>query len=323
MASLKLVSKSLLLFCVALCIQSHRNTQRNTRIMNNLFKCVGWKNLKYVKYVTYFNKIYDLSSIIKEKIVTETCNKKIRGATIFLGCTYASILIDIVQSVEYQQKFCKEIMNNQFYKSQSHNFIVKLLDVISNITLFTKKMHGALNAIDKLHTIQLQLNTSAVMLKVVFQVFQNLQVQVNNYFASCNDLKDNCEILNNIDNKIIQIRNGIRGEIDRYCRLESETSFLFMPKFNVEYNKQIVNEETIQLYISGNEIILNGIKMLNTENFTELGFEFNSNTGETFIRDSLDHQLKETVNESKTSPATNPAYYDFLQKGNLLFVINV
>ncbi|XP_050530280.1 uncharacterized protein LOC126899396 isoform X36 [Daktulosphaira vitifoliae] len=315
MASPKFITKCLLLLCVILCAESTRNSKKNANILCNLFKCIGWKNLNRVINVTYLTKEFDLPSIMQEPITSIDCNTKIRAATVFLGCTYASILIDILTAVNYQRLFCNKIMSNEFDKIQGYNCTVKLLKIICNITLFTKKMHGALYAIDKLHTNPWQLlEKYSIILSFISRDFQNLQSQLNNSCPSREDLTYNKTILYNIRLKISNIVKKIEFNINQYCTLEKCNMFVITEKLNTKYENIYLNEKNISFYYFGSEIILNGIEMLILDNFTKLGFEFNSDSGETFIPRSLVHLFKEADNESITSPATVPVFYDFLQK---------
>ncbi|XP_050530272.1 uncharacterized protein LOC126899396 isoform X29 [Daktulosphaira vitifoliae] len=315
MASPKFITKCLLLLCVILCAESTRNSKKNANILCNLFKCIGWKNLNRVINVTYLTKEFDLPSIMQEPITSIDCNTKIRAATVFLGCTYASILIDILTAVNYQRLFCNKIMSNEFDKIQGYNCTVKLLKIICNITLFTKKMHGALYAIDKLHTNPWQLlEKYSIILSFISRDFQNLQSQLNNSCPSREDLTYNKTILYNIRLKISNIVKKIEFNINQYCTLEKCNMFVITEKLNTKYENIYLNEKNISFYYFGSEIILNGIEMLILDNFTKLGFEFNSDSGETFIPRSLVHLFKEGDNESKTSPVTIPMFYDFFQK---------
>ncbi|XP_050530279.1 uncharacterized protein LOC126899396 isoform X35 [Daktulosphaira vitifoliae] len=315
MISLKFITKSFLLFCVILCIISERISITNTCIVNNLFKCIGWKNLNRVINVTYLTQEFDLPSIMQEPITPIECNSKIRAATVFLGCTYASILMDILTAVNYHQIFCDKIMSNESNKTQGYNCTVKLLEIIFNITLFTKKMHGALYAIDRLHLSPWQLlEKYNIILNFISQDFQNLQSQLNYSFPSREDLTYNKIILYNIHLKINNFIKKIEFNINQYCTLEKCNMFVLTEKLNGLYKNINLNGENIAFYYCGSEIILNGIEMLILDNFTKLGFEFNSDNGETFIPRSLDHLFKEADNESITSPATVPVFYDFLQK---------
>ncbi|XP_050530273.1 uncharacterized protein LOC126899396 isoform X30 [Daktulosphaira vitifoliae] len=315
MISLKFITKSFLLFCVILCIISERISITNTCIVNNLFKCIGWKNLNRVINVTYLTQEFDLPSIMQEPITPIECNSKIRAATVFLGCTYASILMDILTAVNYHQIFCDKIMSNESNKTQGYNCTVKLLEIIFNITLFTKKMHGALYAIDRLHLSPWQLlEKYNIILNFISQDFQNLQSQLNYSFPSREDLTYNKIILYNIHLKINNFIKKIEFNINQYCTLEKCNMFVLTEKLNGLYKNINLNGENIAFYYCGSEIILNGIEMLILDNFTKLGFEFNSDNGETFIPRSLDHLFKEGDNESKTSPVTIPMFYDFFQK---------
>ncbi|XP_050528985.1 uncharacterized protein LOC126898725 [Daktulosphaira vitifoliae] len=293
MTSLKFVLKYLLLFFAIICAKSHRNTKQNTSIVNDLFKCKGWKNFKHVKSVTYLTNIYDLSSIIQDKISTDDCNKKVRVATIFLGCKYGYILEDIVNSVGYQRLFCGQITSNKSYKSQDHNCTEKLIELIFNITLFAKKLQGALYAIDNLHSIKWQLSTTKpkIIMKSVFEKFKNLQNQVNKYIALGDDLKDDKNIINTIKIYISRIKKELKFEINRYCKLELSINFLYIQILKNEYTNDI--NKCTKIFKSGSEIIISGIKELIIENFTNLVFEFNSKTEETFIPDSLCHLFED------------------------------
>ncbi|XP_050530313.1 uncharacterized protein LOC126899413 isoform X4 [Daktulosphaira vitifoliae] len=311
MTSLNVVSKCLLLFCVIVYTESKGNTIRNCNIMNNLFKNIGWKNLKRVKHITYLNNNNNLLSIIQEPIIPATCCTKIRATTIFLGCTYASILLDIVTVVENQRLFCEKIMNNN--KLQGHNGTEKLLDILSNITSFAKLMQGALYAIEKLHRKPWNhLVRYHIILKLAIDKFLNLQNQLNNQPYSKEI--DNNAILHNIKLNITQIERNIKLDVMKYCKLERSNIFVLANKLKVEYNNIQFNEENIKFYNSGSEIILSEIKMLILENFTNLGFELNSKNGEIFIPSSLDGDFEEADNDSEIPPATIPIFYDFLQK---------
>ncbi|XP_050530247.1 uncharacterized protein LOC126899396 isoform X5 [Daktulosphaira vitifoliae] len=315
MTSLKIVLKCFLLFYIILRIESENNKIENTRIVNNLFKCIGWKNLKRVKNVTYLWKNYDLPSIIQQPITPIDCNKKIRIATVFLGCIYISIIMDIMSAVNYQRIFCDEIMSNEFNKTQGYNCTLKLLEIMTNFTLFTKKIQGALYAIDSLHRYPWKLSDkSYIILNFISEDFQNLQSQLDKWSPSRDDLGYNKSILCTILFEMENIKMKILCNTRQFCTLESDNIFVLTNNLNILYKNIDLNGENIAVYYSGSEIILNGIEMFILENFTKLGFKFDLYNGETFIPNSLLHLFTEANNESKSSPATNPVVHDFLQK---------
>ncbi|XP_050530283.1 uncharacterized protein LOC126899396 isoform X39 [Daktulosphaira vitifoliae] len=315
MIFLKFVSKAIILFCVILCIESERNKIENTRIVNNLFKCIGWKNLNRVKNVIFLLKKYDLPSIIQLPITPNDCNLKIRMATVFLGCNYISILMDIMSAVNYQRIFCNEIMSNESNKTQGYNCTVKLLEIMTNFSLFTKKMQGALFAIVNLHRSPWILNDkSNIILNFIPEDFQMLQSQLDNSCPSRDDLEYNKSILCTILFEMANIKTKIQCNNGQFCTLESDNIYVLTNKLNALYKNIDLNGENIAIYYKGSEIILNGIQMFILENFTKLGFKFDVYNGETFIQNSLLHLFPEANNESKSSPATNPVVHDFLQK---------
>ncbi|XP_050530335.1 uncharacterized protein LOC126899425 [Daktulosphaira vitifoliae] len=291
MASSKIVSKCLLLFCVILCIESYRNSKETTVIVDNLLKCVGWKNLGYVGKVTYKARNYYLSIIIKKKITTNNCNTKIRIATIFLGCTYACILKDIVKSINYLRIICSKIIHNELYKSQGRTYIIQLLEIISNVPLFAKKMQGALFAIDELHNIQWKLNNrNTFILKSVFNVLKYLENRVNDYFTLSENYEDDKMLLYRIKMNINLIDQEITKEIGRFKISEPEQKIA--QKLNEEFNKY-KEERIVEFYHFGTNFVIREINSMMEKYFTKLGFEINSETGITFIPDSLDHLFQD------------------------------
>ncbi|XP_050530311.1 uncharacterized protein LOC126899413 isoform X2 [Daktulosphaira vitifoliae] len=273
---------------------------KNTITLNNLLKCVGWKNINRIRYVTYLNQNNDLLSIIEEPVTPKSCNTKLRATTVFLGCTYASILLDIVIAVNYQVIFYENIIsNNESCKLQVHNCTVKLLEIFSNITLFTKKMQGALYAIDSMHEKPWKLNKRyQFILKLVFDKFLSLQRQLNNYSSTKKNVSVySNDILKNIKENLKEIKININVDINQYCRLEPNNIYLLANKLKAKYKNFNFERENVALYNNGCEI-----KMLILENYTNLGLKFILNT--------LDHDLKEAENEYAISPAPIPVFYD-------------
>ncbi|XP_050530344.1 uncharacterized protein LOC126899431 isoform X2 [Daktulosphaira vitifoliae] len=178
-------------------------------------------------------------------------------------------------------------------ESEGYHCTVRLLEVISNITLFTIYMQGALYAVDELHCDPWQFAVKmSIILKSVFEGFQNLKIQLNNFSTSQEDLKDCNSILHSIELNIKVIKDEIRFDIYKYCELHRDNMLLLTEKLKTIYGKIELDKESVVNYNSGCKLILDEIEKLFLENFTNLGFQFNSLTGKTFIPESLNHLFK-------------------------------
>ncbi|XP_050529776.1 uncharacterized protein LOC126899215 [Daktulosphaira vitifoliae] len=285
MTSSKIVSKCLLLLCVILCIESRRNLIENTKIMNCLLQFNGWQHLTYVNKVIYLkNNIINIWSILNETVTLDNCNTKIRHTTVFLGATYAYFLNDIVQSIECLRVCCSKILKNELHISKSHDCTIKLVKFISNAILLAKKMQGALCAIDIMHSIIWQLRTkSPMILKFALERFIDLENLIAPYSALENyDLETDKNIIYNMRNKLSIINQVIKNDIDRFKIENIETEILKI--LNTEYTNNYGEKEIVEFVNTGIVLMNSKLNTIEINTYTNLGFEFNSDTGETRIK---------------------------------------
>ncbi|XP_050533000.1 uncharacterized protein LOC126900971 isoform X3 [Daktulosphaira vitifoliae] len=143
-----------ILFSVVLQIEAPTYSKQKVELLGNLLEMAQWKNINEVNCIVYNGRKYERNQIVGRAITTNNCSTYIRLATILLGCSYANILKTIFTFIDRFQNHCESLLNSENKNVNAINCTTELLDTISSSLIpLVKLMKGALESIDKIHTI--------------------------------------------------------------------------------------------------------------------------------------------------------------------------
>ncbi|XP_050532601.1 uncharacterized protein LOC126900724 [Daktulosphaira vitifoliae] len=271
-------------------------------ILRHLFKNDGWKNLNDVSQVTILGCNYHLNDISEKDIDSSNADKRVRIATIFLAASHGNVLKKLFYIVDKFREHCDDLLEHDYIKlynifnnideHDKINCINKLLNTIQNILLLAKKMEGAIDAIDDMHSNSLK---TSIRYKEKY-ILKNMFNELQNFDDKLQSKEPNKTTLSFIktffSGRIREIIKSTRS----FASLIFEDRELFMDSIMKEY-KENPSEDTdghklsVHLITKINEIIEHTVQ----KKIFELGFKYNVITGEVYITTSCE----DIENESK------------------------
>ncbi|XP_050544599.1 uncharacterized protein LOC126907394 isoform X2 [Daktulosphaira vitifoliae] len=267
MFSLKLVNFSLLLFYVFVYSKAHSTSKKKIYQLDKLLKYPGWKNLNDTSYIKYCNKSYYLNNLIETPTRTIHGESKIRALTLFLGCSYAKVMINIFSIIVNWQEICKnknkedhDLLNGCIYTKELINVIAKLIVPIAIL------LKNAMDALDSLHHFP----------SANFKIYQQKPYMIRVLLNKIGN------ILDQLNDPILLILSGLQYETHAYCEfVPYDTNYLWN-EWVEEY--KIINQREMLIFFKFLTRKMNYyIKTVIIEMYFQLGFKFDPITEETFI----------------------------------------
>ncbi|XP_050543768.1 uncharacterized protein LOC126906888 [Daktulosphaira vitifoliae] len=275
MFSLKFVKFSFLLFYVILYTKADTTSIKAIDQLDKILKYPGWKNLNDVHFIKY----YDINHYLQNQIQTPTkfykCGQKIRVLTIYLGCTYAKVMVNLFTVIN------NVLINGSIYIEELINIIAILIVPIATF------MKSAMDALDLLH------NKPWATFKKNYKyhyMISPLLERIGNILDKLNDpgilynyrSTKFCtfDIVNIFSKSII---NDLQYETEPFCEFVLYDKNELWNKWIQEYNA-IINQGVKLIFFTFLTIkIKDYIKTVTIEKYFQLGFKFDPITGETFV----------------------------------------
>ncbi|XP_050544046.1 uncharacterized protein LOC126907065 isoform X2 [Daktulosphaira vitifoliae] len=266
MVSLKLVKFSFLLFYVILHTKARSILKKIIEQLDNLLKYPGWKNLNDVSYVTRYCKKQFLQNLIESPTHKYKGEQKIRALTIFLGCTYAKVMYNLISIIFHYRQNCEklikqnnDIINGCICTEELINIIATLIIPISTL------MKGAMVALDLLHNVPWStILTQSYMISPILDRIGNILDKLN-------------------EKSLSRIFEDINNETKFYCEYVPYDTNDLWNEWVQEY-KIIIDQDVILVFFKFLTIkIKDYIKTVIEEKYFQLGFKFNPIIEETFI----------------------------------------
>ncbi|XP_050532604.1 uncharacterized protein LOC126900725 isoform X2 [Daktulosphaira vitifoliae] len=259
-------------------------------ILRHLFKNDGWKNLNDVSEVKFFGMPYLLNDITEKDTNFLNADGQVRAATLFLAVSHGNVLKKLFYIVDKFREYCDSLIeNNKIDENDKINCINKLLNTIQNILSLAKKMEGAIDAIDDMHSNSLK---SAIrfkenyILKKMFNELQSFDSKLHKLQSKELLAKTILQLIQNFF--VARIKNIIHS-IRPYAKLIFENRELFIDSILKEYKENPLEDTGGHKLINHlitkiNEIIEDTVQ----KKIFELGFKYNVITGEVYITTSCE-----------------------------------
>ncbi|XP_050546373.1 uncharacterized protein LOC126908393 [Daktulosphaira vitifoliae] len=283
----KLSKLCFLLLCVIIYTKAKLNNKLNSDKLKTLLRYSGWKKLNDVNSIIYSTNTFYLQNLIKTPVLRYNCNKKVRGLTIFLGCTYSKVMQNLFSIIiNYQQK-CDKILNIEYDVINGYNCIEKLINIISLfIVPMAKLMKEAMIALDMLHNIPWGSDPLCDKYSHKISNFVGEIETIHDKLINVILKRDNISKYNSVKNFIKyffeKIKSNIKQNTDIFCIFETYDMDYLWNGWVQEY-EDIVYVAKLEFFKFLNVKIEDYIKTAIIEKYFQLGFKFDPITEETFV----------------------------------------
>ncbi|XP_050525330.1 uncharacterized protein LOC126896510 isoform X5 [Daktulosphaira vitifoliae] len=268
----------LILFILILITETKFNSRFKTDILNRLIANDGWKNLKDVSCIAYFQKAYYLEELL-ETTELINCNNRIRLLTLFLACSYVRDLKTLFFIFMEFRKHCSSLNKKSDPKATGYDCAIELLKNLQKMPSLATLMKETLYVLDYLHTDPWKdAKKDNFILKKLLLILENFNEKIRNYLPLKNDSKVTKNFFEFIQTYFIRNNTDIKYYCFTVCQFVSiDTEFLWLNMIK-EYNYITNNDNTLQFYdylsqkvnLIFNSIIIN--------KFHKLGFQHDPNT---------------------------------------------
>ncbi|XP_050522918.1 uncharacterized protein LOC126895276 isoform X2 [Daktulosphaira vitifoliae] len=268
----------LCMFFAFLHTEGIRNTNENVKIIKNFLSHPGWNNINDVELIKYRNNQHKLKDLIIVPVTILNCDNCIRQAMLFLGCSYTNDLDLINYSLTKFQQHCFELLDSSYVRA--HHCTVTLLMKMIEIISIAKCMKGALDAIEKYHTVtRISGKRKRFILSRLLTNLQEDEILLTRLSTSLLSIKN---VLGSIK-QILLWRNNDLNEEKSFCQLKQLDFDSLWQISNKEFNIFLLQGKFQELFILLSDNISNFIETTITQKYFELGFIFDSNTNRTFL----------------------------------------
>ncbi|XP_050546037.1 uncharacterized protein LOC126908166 [Daktulosphaira vitifoliae] len=244
----------------------------------------GWTKLNDLICIKYYRRKYNLQNLIKTNKYRYDGNPKIKITTIFLGCTYAKVIKNLCTVIsnliqDSKRKFYEmnDLINGFFCTEKLIN-IISLL-IVPLATMFK----GAMDALDLLLTNRWFNKKYTYMKSSRLEKIGTIHDYLDKQILSRDDIFTYFWTLNVVDNFIKIIMAEINYDTAQYCEfVPFDTNYLWN-EWNLEY-KTIIDHgiNLVFLKFLSNKIEYY-IQTVIIQKYFQLGFKYDSITGETYI----------------------------------------
>ncbi|XP_050543708.1 uncharacterized protein LOC126906850 [Daktulosphaira vitifoliae] len=283
MFPLKLAKFNFLLFSLIFYINAKSDFNDSADKFDILITYSGWNNLNDVIYIKYYSKIHYVQSLIEATKNQYRRNQKIRGLSIYLGCSYTKDLKSLFVVIGNVKTICEKLLKkndiiNACICTEELVYIMSLLFVP-----MVTSMKGAMDALDLLHEMPwANCDRNLFSVAKVLGTIENIHEQFYERSLSRKDISTYIWTLNTVEHfeKIIE---KLFLESNPHCEyLPYDTNYLWN-KWIQEY-KNIIGQGIKLVFI---KFITRKIKYyvreVIIEKYFQLGFKFDPITEETFI----------------------------------------
>ncbi|XP_050531000.1 uncharacterized protein LOC126899819 [Daktulosphaira vitifoliae] len=277
------------------------NKKENAIIINNFLRHPGWNNINDVELIKYGNNKHELKNLIFNPVTLFNCNDCIRQTMLFLGCSYANDFDFINFSLTKFQEHCFELLDSSY--ARAHNCTITLLMKMIEIVPMAECMKGALDAIDKYHTVsrKREIRNRFILSRLLTNI-QEEKILLTTLRTSLLSIKD---VLTTIEEILLSRRNEL-NEDKSFCQLKNLDSLWNL--WIIEFNTLTLQRKFQELFIFLSDKISNFILTTIKKKYIDLGFIFDCNTSQTFLPVQLSTSDNHDIAQN---PSTN-----FIQNTN-------
>ncbi|XP_050525363.1 uncharacterized protein LOC126896514 isoform X2 [Daktulosphaira vitifoliae] len=266
----------LLLSIFILSTEAVLNSRINTDIYNSLVNNNGWKYLKDVKCIQYWQQFYSLENHL-EITTPKGCNKRIRILTLLLACTYAKDLKILFFIIIQFGEHCKSLNDIFDSKATGYDCTVELLKILQKMSSIATLMKDTLYVLDNLHSVPWKdgKNNNFILDNILINLekFNNVlrhQLSLENYSSVTENFFQ--FIYSYCTNKM----SNIECDIKMYCNFESDDIEFLWVQWIKEYRN--INDKTLQFYEYLSQKVNLKINSIIIGKFHNLGFRHNRKT---------------------------------------------
>ncbi|XP_050534306.1 uncharacterized protein LOC126901682 isoform X3 [Daktulosphaira vitifoliae] len=259
------------------------NMQNKKYVFNKLLSQPGWRNLNGVTEAKYWTATYTLLDILKGNINCD--DTQIRGTTVYLGCSYAYVLQEVLYMINRFQNHCKENIIQNDFDQYAYNCIIEVKDTLLNIHWMATLMKGAMDTIEKFHSVPWWTHVKN------YYFLSNVFADIQNSFNSQNinnlaPIQKNFHIeekLKTIEKVLTRINKEVNTDIKQRCKLKSLNYESLWENWEDEFNKQKSTAIKKPFYHFLGNKIANLMQSTIQDKYFGLGFDCNKETNETFL----------------------------------------
>ncbi|XP_050545364.1 uncharacterized protein LOC126907803 [Daktulosphaira vitifoliae] len=284
MLSLKLYTLSFALITVILYTTAKKSLLNKDVQLDKLLIYSGWKNLNEVKCITYYSKAHYLENLITTPTPYKKSDQKVRYLTIYLGCTYAKVMKNVILIVKKLIQICKEkiekgndFINGRICTDELVNIIY--LFIVPLATL----MVNAMDTLDSLHNNPMSLQKYSYMIRPRLKKIENIFDYLNEQTVSHNNILTYLRTLNTINDFFQKINLGLNYDTEYYCEFVNSNTDSLWKQWKIEYKAIIDQNIKLVFYKYLASKIKDYINTVIIENYFQLGFKFDPITEETFL----------------------------------------
>ncbi|XP_050526433.1 uncharacterized protein LOC126897073 isoform X2 [Daktulosphaira vitifoliae] len=282
---IKLYEFSLVLSCLILYTKADTNTKKHRDMIDKLLMSSGWTNLNDLYCINYYEKLYYLRNLMETPTQFNKSDQKIRALTIYIGCTYAKMLNNLLLAICSVIQNCKVKIKE---KNDIINVCIFTEDLLNIITVLivpmAKLMKGAMDALDILHIRPWMSGrkTKYILsdsLEKMEDIFETLKEQT----LSRDDINTYNLTLNTIDSFFNGIIMDINNETTFYCRFKPFDENHLSGEWLQEYEAIHFKDSKLVYFKFLIRKIQDYIKTVVIEKYFQLGFKFDPITEETVV----------------------------------------
>ncbi|XP_050544043.1 uncharacterized protein LOC126907063 [Daktulosphaira vitifoliae] len=288
MFSLKLVKFSFLLFYVILQTKSDSLLRKKLNKIDKLLTYPGWKNLNDVNSIEYSNRKYCLKRLIETPTYKSKCEQKVRGLTIYLGCTYAKVMNNLFSIIINCLQTSRKKSNQENGKIKGCICIEELINIVATLIIpIATLMKGAIDALDLLHRLPWANFKRAYrrpyILSPLLDRIGNIIDQLNDPIVPCDDKSIKSSSFDIVYSFSYCMIGNLKYEINRYCDIKPYDEDYLWNEWIQEYKALFRHGVRLVFFKFLTKKIKDYIKTVIKEKYFQLGFKFNPIIENTFI----------------------------------------
>ncbi|XP_050545365.1 uncharacterized protein LOC126907804 [Daktulosphaira vitifoliae] len=292
---LKLYIFNFVMFSVMMCTNSKTNLEKVDQL-DTMLMYSGWKNLNELISVTYYNRIYHLQNLINTPTHIHKVGQKIRALTIFIGCTYAKVMNDVLLIISKILKECQQIFRENIDITKGCICTEELINIISLfITPLATLLKGAMDTLDLLHALPLAYQKHNYLVSPELGRMGDILFNLNIQTLSRNDISSYTRTLYNIEVFYDITLKSLYHDTEIFCEFVNFNTNSVWKEWEEEYKAIIYHNVKLEFLRFFKRKIKNYIKKIIIEKYFQLGFKFDPTTEETFLstpNKSIDLELE-------------------------------
>ncbi|XP_050535481.1 uncharacterized protein LOC126902356 isoform X2 [Daktulosphaira vitifoliae] len=275
-------------------------SSNDANVIKTFFKNVPWQHLNDVTNVKYLNKYYKIEYILELPFNRKTYVKKLRIATIFLGCSYANDLKYILFMLRNVTNYCRSLNNHK----KLYNCSIEIINNALKTIQLEKKLKGAMDVIDSYHTTPMKENNFVhYLMSSFFDTYHYIKERLNAWPPSQHDSSKTILTLKVLYKYLNQYIGIIEKEIEPYCTINSVDLSLLWHDWYKNNKTEMSQHPNENFYQFINKKVRDKIHETVINKFFDLGFLFNVQTEKVSIPDIL-LDINKEINTSKLANKT-------------------